>query len=352
MKALAAVICLITLLTLLPSCHTLNTAQSSAVKKFATTGKDLSDLPYKIMYDYYSIKFKRKQLIPENYVTGDTARSQLDGLAETVLSTMEDLKKEYDNNLRTANEVKIVYDLLQTYFNSLQSLASDKYSKDMEKTSAEMGKHMNGLVANLNAYPGTRISLSLNPGEWLTSLATLYGRTKLKTKQASLLGEYINQADTLVQAINLNFQEMEVPIMNAWFDEEKKALRDQFKRSIAPYLQNVNRHPDSANSIVAIEFFSKINPVYYELIDEISKDQVLTQQTAAMMKRLAETHKSMKNMFASKNNWLSIAQEVDGLKENLFMLRSLFSKEDQEKFSFYKNFILQNENTVKDLFDK
>jgi len=352
MKALAGVICVIALLILFASCHTLNSAQSSTVKKFATTGKELSDLPYKIMYDYYSIKFKRKQLIPENYVTGDTARTQLDELAETVLATMEDLKKEYDNNLRTANEVKIVYDLLQTYFNSLESLANDKYSRDLEKTSAEMGKHMNGLVSNLNAYPGTKISLSLNPGEWLTSLATLYGRNKLKTKQASLLGEYINQADTLVQAINLNFQEMEVPIMNAWFEEERKALRDQFKRSIAPYLQNVNRHPDSANSIVAIEFFSKINPVYYQLMDDISKDQVLTQQTAAMMKRMAETHKSMKNMFASKNNWLSIAQEVDGLKENLFMLRNLFSKEDQEKFSFYKNFILQNENTVKDLFDK
>jgi len=352
MKALAGVICLIALLILVPSCHTLNSAQSSSVKKFATAGKELSDLPYKIMYDYYSIKFKRKQLIPENYVTGDTARSQLDELAETVLSTMEGLKKEYDNNLRTANEVKIVYDLLQTYFNSLEKLASDKYSRDLEKTSAEMGKQMNGLVTNLNAYPGTKISLSLNPGEWLTSLATLYGRNKLKTKQASLLGEYINQADTLVQAINLNFQEMEVPIMNAWFEEEKKALRDQFKRSIAPYLQNVNRHPDSATSIVAIEFFSKINPVYYELIDEISKDQVLTQQTAAMMKRLAETHKTMKNMFASKNNWLSVAQEVDALKENLFMMRNLFSKEEQEKFSFYKNFILQNENTIKDLFDK
>ena len=352
MKALAGEICLIALLILFASCHTLNTAQSASVRKFATTGKELSDLPYKIMYDYYSIKFKRKQLIPENYVTGDTARSQLDELAETVLSTMQGMKKEYDNNLRTANQVKIVYDLLQTYFNSLEKLASDKYSRDLEKTSAEMGKQMNGLVTNLNAYPGTKISLSLNPGEWLTSLATLYGRNKLKTKQASLLAEYINQADTLVQAINLNFQEMEVPIMNAWFEEEKKALRDQFKRSIAPYLHNVNRHPDSATSIVAIEFFSKINPVYYELIDEISKDQVLTQQTAAMMKRLVETHKTMKNMFASKNNWLSVAQEVDALKENLFMMRNLFSKEEQEKFSFYKNFILQNENTFKGLFDK
>src|SRR5438045_6938541 len=114
MKALAGEICLIALLILFASCHTLNTAQSASVRKFATTGKELSDLPYKIMYDYYSIKFKRKQLIPENYVTGDTARSQLDELAEIVLSTMEGMKKEYDNNLRTANQVKIVYDLRQT----------------------------------------------------------------------------------------------------------------------------------------------------------------------------------------------------------------------------------------------
>ncbi|MEI9908621.1 MAG: hypothetical protein WDO71_02510 [Bacteroidota bacterium] len=46
-------------------------------------------------------------------------------------------------------------------------------------------------------------------------------------------------------------------------------IRDQFKRSIAPYLQNLNRHPDSATTVVAIEFYSKINPVYYELTEDI-----------------------------------------------------------------------------------
>jgi hypothetical protein len=352
MKALSGIIFLIPLLPILVSCHTLNTAQSSYVKKFAGTAQEVSDLPYRIMYDYYSIKFKRKQLLPENYVTGDTAKSELDEAAENVILRIEGIKKDYNDNLQTANEIKIVYDLLQTYLKSLEKLASDKYSKDFEKKSSEMGNKMNSLVTNLNASPGTKVGLSLNPGEWLSSIATLYGRTKLKTKQVKLLREYISRADTLVQAINLNFLEIEVPIMNSWFEEEKKAIRDQFKRSIAPYLQNINRHPDSATSIAAIEFFSKINPVYYELTDGIYKDQLLIQQTSTMMKSLAQTHHSMNSMFDSKNNWLSIAEEVDELKEKLFVLKDLFNKEDQEKFSFYKNFILENENSFKNIFTK
>jgi DNA-binding protein Fis len=352
MKTVRRAILLIALLSIMGSCHTLNTVQTSVVKKFAGTAKEVSGLPYNVLYNYYSLKFKRRQLIPENYVTGDTEKEQLDQLAENVLSKIEEIRDEYHEDLKTANEVKTVYELLQTYITSLEKIAADKYSQDFQKKTAEMGNTMNGLVKKLNASPGTKVRLSLNPGDWLSSLATVYGRTKLKTKQADMLREYINQADTLVQAINLNYQEIQVPVMNAWFEEEKTAIRNQFKRSIAPYLQNLNRHPDSAVTIAPIEFYSRINPVYYELTDDIYKNQVLIQQTAALMKKLAQTHRSMKTMFSSGNSWISITEEVDGLKENLFVLKDLFNKESQEKFSFYKNFIMQNEKPLKDIITK
>jgi hypothetical protein len=70
------------------------------------------------------------------------------------------------------------------------------------------------------------------------------------------------------------------------------------------------------------------------------------------MNNLALTHKNMKAMFDAENNRFGVAEEVDGMKEKLFIIKDLFSKESQEKFSFYKNFIMQNENVVKSLFDK
>jgi hypothetical protein len=70
------------------------------------------------------------------------------------------------------------------------------------------------------------------------------------------------------------------------------------------------------------------------------------------MRNLAQTHSSMKTLFDAGNNWLSVVEEVDGLKEKLFILKDLFSKEGQEKFSFYKNFLMQNEKPLKDIFDK
>jgi hypothetical protein len=352
MKTYFRLLILLSALVVVSSCHTLNSAQSSVVKKFAGTAKEVSDLPYKILYNYYTIKFKRKQLIPENYVTGDNEPEQLDQLAENVISSIEEIREKYHADLKTANEVKTVYDLLQTYINSLEKLSSDKYSKDFEKTSTEMGTKMTGLVSKLNASPRTRVRLSLNPGEWLSSLVTMYGRTKLKTLQATLLKDYINQSDTLVQAINLNYQEIQVPIMNSWFEEEQKAIRDQFKRSIAPYLQYLNRHPDSATSVVAIEFYSKINPVYYELTDDIYKNQLLIQQTSSLMQTLADTHRSMKAMFAADHNWISVSEEVDGLKDKMFFLKDIFNKDSQDKFSFYKNFLMQNENSFKGILNK
>lgn len=352
MKSHLITLTLILLSAAFTSCRTLNTTQTTVVKRFAVTAKQSSDLPYKIIYNYYSIKFKRRQLIPENYVTGDTEKEDLDNLAENVIARIEEIRDDYYDDLKTASEIKTVYELLETYIISLEKLSADKYAKDFEKRSAEMGAKMNGLVTKLNASPKTKIGLSLNPGEWLSSFITMHGRIKLKTQQAALLKEYLNQADTLVQAINRNYQEIQVPVMNSWFEEEKGMIRDQFKRSIAPYLQNLNRHPDSATTVVAIEFYSKINPVYYELTEEIFRNQLLIQQTALLMNNLASTHHSMKAMFASGNNWFSVMEEVDGLKEKLFIIKDLFDKGGQEKFSFFKNFLMQNEKPVKNIFIK
>jgi hypothetical protein len=352
MKYHLRIFVLLPVLAFISSCHTLNSVQSNVVKKFAGTAKEVSDLPYKILYNYYTIKFERRQLIPENYVTGDTEKEELDQLAENVISRLDYIRNEYHADLKTASEVKTVYELLQTYINSLEKLSSDKYAKDFEKVSADMGNKMTGLVTKLNASPRSGVRLSINPGEWLSSLATMYGHAKLKTMQANLLKEYINQSDTLVQAINRNYQEIQIPIMNAWYEEEGKAIRDQFKRSIAPYLQYLNRYPDSATSVVAIEFFSKINPVYYQLTDDIFRNQLLIQQTSSLMQKLAETHRSMKAMFAAENNWVSVLEGVDGLKEKMFILKDILNKEGQEKFSFYKNFLMQNENSVKNIINK
>jgi hypothetical protein len=289
--------------------------------------------------------------MPENYITGDTTKEELDMLSEKVIAKMEKMKNEYYEDLMTADNVKKIYQLLATYLNSLETLASDKYSKEIEKKSAELGKKMNGMIAGFNASPGNKIRLPLNPGEWLSSLATIQGRIKLKTMQAKFLKEYINLSDTLVQAIYRNYSELQVPVMEAWFSEAGNRIRDQFKRSISSYLQNLTRNAENTTTIVSIEFYSKINPIYYELTDEVYRNQVLLEQTDSLMKNLARTHSSMKSMFDAGTNWISVIEEVDGLKDKLFILKDLFNKEGKDKFSFYKNFIMQNENSFKDIIN-
>ncbi|HLG38985.1 MAG TPA: hypothetical protein VI461_04915 [Chitinophagaceae bacterium] len=334
------------------SCRTLNTMQTSVVKKFAGTSKEITDLPYKLLYNYYSIEFKASQLDPENYVIKDSLKEGFDKLAENALLKIEKIRKDYYRNLRTASDVKTVYELLQTYINSLEKLADDKYAKDFEKKSVEMGNKMNGLVSKLNASPKKKFNLSFNPGQWLTAIVTAYGRTKLKTRQASFLRDYITKADTLVQAINQNFQDFEAPYLKDAFEEAERNIRGQFKQSIAPYLQYFNRHPDSTTTIVAIEFYSKIIPVYYELTEEIHKNLILAERANAMMNNLAYTHGLMKNMFNTSNNWVSVLEEVNGLKDKMSVLKDLFDKDGNDKFSFYKNFVMQDENLFKDIIDK
>jgi len=342
----------IPLLSLIASCHTINSTQSTVVKKFAGSAKEVSDLPYKIMFSYYSIKFKRKQLLPENYTTWDTTKEYLDQLPAEAVAKIDEMRDDYYSNLRTANKIKTVYQLLEAYITSLETLAADKYTKDLEKKSDEMGKKMTGLISGFNAAPGRKISLPLNPGEWLTSLATLHGRSKIKNMQAKYLKDYINQADTFVQAVNRNYQEIQMGDMETWFKEEKNAINEQFKRIVSTYLQNLSKHPDNSATMVALEFYSKINPVYYELTDEIYRDEELIRQTSVMMNNLARTHSAMKTLFADDNNWVSVAEEVDAMKDKLFIIKDLLSKEGQDKFSFYKNFIMQNENSVKSIINK
>jgi hypothetical protein len=290
--------------------------------------------------------------MPENYIIGDTTKEYLDLLASEVMMKIEDMRDAYYSDIRTATKIKTVYQLLENYILSLEVLASDKYSRDFERRSDEIGKRMNGLVSVFNSSPGRKIALPLNPGEWLASLATMHGRVKLKTMQAKFLKDYITQADTFVQAINRNYQEIQMNDMIVWFKDEKVALDEQFKRIISKYLQNISRQPKNSTTMVALEFYSKINPVYYELTDEINRNEELIKQTSIMMNNLARTHSSMKFMFTEGNNWVSVAEEVDGMKEKLFIIRDLFNKEGQEKFSFYKNFIMQNENSIKNIINK
>jgi hypothetical protein len=47
-----------------------------------------------------------------------------------------------------------------------------------------------------------------------------------------------------------------------------------------------------------------------------------------------------------------VLEEIDGMKEQVFVLKDLFNKQGQEKFSFYKNLIMQNEKSVKDMLNK
>ena len=282
----------------------------------------------------------------------DSLKQGFDKLAENAMLKIEKIRKDYYRNLRTAGDVKVVYELLQTYINSLEKLADDKYSKDFEKKSVEMGNKMNGLVSKLNTSPQKKVNISFNPGEWLTAIVTAYGRTKLKTKQANFLKEYITKADTLVQAINENFQDFEGPYLKDAFEEAERNIRGQFKQSIAPYLQYFNRHPDSTTTIVAIEFYSKIIPVYYELTEDIHKNLLLVERADSLLNNLAYTHGLMKNMFNSSNNWVSVLEEVNGLKDKMSLLKDLFDKEGQDKFSFYKNFVMQNEDLFKTIINK
>lgn len=153
MKNSAGLLCLLIIIVAITSCHTLNSSQTSVVKNFATTSKDVSDLPYKILYNYYTIEFKRNQLRPENYVTGNMDQDELDQLAEDVITRIERMRKDYYEGLRTAGQLKTIYELLQTYINTLERLSSDRFASDFEKRSVEMGTRMNNLVSKFNASP-------------------------------------------------------------------------------------------------------------------------------------------------------------------------------------------------------
>jgi hypothetical protein len=126
---------LIAVAVLITSCHTLSSGQTFGVKKFATTSKEVSDLPYKILCNYYSIGFKANRLDPGNYVIKDTLKEGFDQLTVNAILKIEAIRKDYYRNLRTAGDVKVVYELLQTYISSLEKFSDYKYAKDFENKS-------------------------------------------------------------------------------------------------------------------------------------------------------------------------------------------------------------------------
>jgi hypothetical protein len=108
------------------------------------------------MYNYYSIKFERKQLIPENYVTGGTARSQLDELAglptqRRVLFVKTIQQLESSSDLVNKQLEQIFVNDLQNSREKLGVLA-----KKMKDSEQELG----ALIARIDKISGYLLAAS------------------------------------------------------------------------------------------------------------------------------------------------------------------------------------------------
>src|SRR5689334_23025121 len=128
MKVLRHGLLLIGITASMASCRTLNRAQTGVVKSFASNAKEVSDMPYRILVNYCEIRFRVKQLIPENYQPEERTSEGYDKLPEFVLSNLDQIKNQYMTSLGEAEDVKTAYQLLLVYINSLERLATDKYS--------------------------------------------------------------------------------------------------------------------------------------------------------------------------------------------------------------------------------
>jgi hypothetical protein len=289
-------------------CSTLSRTQIKAVNFFATTSKNFSAYPSKIMTGLADIRAKRGVYYANSL---DNPRLHLQEL-----DSIYSFKKE---NYAISAKVDITFKIIDKYAQSLLLLSSDKYVTDLQAQAINFGADLDSLTVTYNAISlVNKVPTSI--GAAVGQLVAQGGKQFIMSKQAREIKKFVPAAGQLIEVMTGNLLEF---LQSSTIDELINNEEYGISSSYLSYLRQIRTVSSAVTGRDSTIFSSNTKSIiandfdYLALKTSLDAVKTLRQETVAATKKLQKAHNKLLSLIESKRTLTSTVPEIQQLYEEV-----------------------------------
>ncbi len=277
-------------LGLFTSCASLTNTQIESVNQYATSVKNFSAYPSKIMSGLAEIRAKRGICYANSLSDPKLHIDALDSL--------------YSNKVhayKVSQQVDITFEIIDKYAQSLALLSSDEYQTNIDQESKNFGTSLDSLVNTYNKIDKSK-NLPTNIGSAVSKLIALGGKQYVKNRQAKEIRKFVSQADTLISTMTNNLLTfLESENINQLIEAEEWGIHQNY----LSFLRQVNK------ASIDNEY------IYLDLKARIDEVKLLREQIIKATKQIRSAHKELLICIQKKKELKEILKDVQSLNKQI-----------------------------------
>jgi hypothetical protein len=277
-------------LGLLTSCASLTSTQIESVNQYATSVKNFSAYPSKIITGLADIREKRDVCYANSLSNPELHIDKLDSV--------------YSNKVhayKVSKQVDITFEIIDKYAQSLALLSSDEIQTNIDKESKSFGVSLDSLVGTYNKIDKSK-NLPTNIGSGVSQLIALGGKQYVKNKQAKEIREFVLKADTLVSTMTTNLL---IFLKSENIDQLIRAEEWGIHENYLIFLYKVGK-PSIENEYIYLDLKAKIDEV-----------KTLRTETIKATEQIRSAHKELLLCIQRKKDLKEILKSVQSLSEQI-----------------------------------
>lgn len=277
-------------LGLLTSCASLTSTQIESVNQYATSVKNFSAYPSKIITGLADIREKRGVCYANSLSNPELHIDALDSIYSYKMHAYNVSKK-----------VDITFEIIDKYAQSLALLSSDEIQTNIDKESESFGVSLDSLVSTYNEIDKSK-NLPTNVGSAVGKLIALGGKQYVKNKQAKEIREFVLKADTLISTMTTNIL---IFLKSENIDQLINAEEWGIHENYLSFLRQVSK-PSIENEYIYLDLKAKIDEV-----------KLLRTQTIKATEQIRSAHKELLLCIQRKKDLKEILTDVQSLNKQI-----------------------------------
>ena len=275
---------------LLASCVSLTKTQMESVNQYAILTKNFSAYPSKIMSGVAEVRVIRGVYLANTFSNPKLHIDALDSL--------------YNNKIHSysvSNKVDISFKIIDKYAQSLAILSSDKFQKEIEDNSQNLGIGLDSLVSEYNRIDAFA-NLPTNIGGVVGQLVAMGGRQYVRSKQAKEVKKFVAKSDTLIAVMTSNLL---IFLESDNIDQLIAAEEWGVHQNYLSFLRQTEK------PLIEHEY------IYLNLKEKLDNIKTLRSQTISATKQIRLTHKELSSSLNKRRGLREIVDEVQILGKDI-----------------------------------